>query len=63
MIKPVFQDDVFLEDVFRAKQNTEQLHLWWLGQSGFLIQWQGNHLLFLILSQRNTRVPISRMCG
>jgi L-ascorbate metabolism protein UlaG (beta-lactamase superfamily) len=45
MIKPVLQDDAFLEDVFRAKGNPDQLHLWWLGQSGFLIQWQGHHLL------------------
>ena len=45
MIKPVLQDDAFLEDVFRAKRNPDQLHLWWLGQSGFLIQWQGHHLL------------------
>src|SRR5919109_3216978 len=45
MIKPVLQDDAFLEDVFRAKANPNQLHLWWLGQSGFLIQWQGHHLL------------------
>jgi L-ascorbate metabolism protein UlaG (beta-lactamase superfamily) len=45
MIKPVLQDDAFLEDVSRAKSQPEQLHLWWLGQSGFLIQWQGHHLL------------------
>lgn len=45
MIKPILQDDAFLEDVFRAKQNPDRLHLWWLGQSGFLIQWQGHHLL------------------
>ena len=45
MIKPVLQDDAFLEDVSHAKKNPEQLHLWWLGQSGFLIQWQGRHLL------------------
>jgi L-ascorbate metabolism protein UlaG (beta-lactamase superfamily) len=45
MIKPVLQDDAFLEDVFHAKKNPHQLHLWWLGQSGFLIQWQGHHLL------------------
>ena len=45
MIKPVLQDDTFLEDVARAKKNPDQLHLWWLGQSGFLIQWQGHHLL------------------
>lgn len=45
MIKPVLQDNAFLEDVFRAQKNPEQLHLWWLGQSGYLIQWQGHHLL------------------
>jgi L-ascorbate metabolism protein UlaG (beta-lactamase superfamily) len=45
MIKPILQDDGFLEDVFRARKNPEHLHLWWLGQSGFLIQWQGHHLL------------------
>lgn len=45
MIKPIQQDDAFLEDIARAKGNPDQLHLWWLGQSGFLIQWQGHHLL------------------
>src|SRR6266511_2376081 len=45
MIKPVLQDDAFLVDVSRAKRNSNQLHLWWLGQSGFLIQWAGHHLL------------------
>lgn len=45
MIKPVLQDDAFLDDVVRARQRPDQLHLWWLGQSGFLVQWQGHHLL------------------
>lgn len=45
MIKPVFQDDTFLEDIRRAKNHPDQLHLWWLGQSGFLVQWHGQHLL------------------
>jgi L-ascorbate metabolism protein UlaG (beta-lactamase superfamily) len=45
MIKPVLQDDAFLEDVFHAETIPDQLHLWWLGQSGFLIQWMGHHLL------------------
>src|SRR5689334_7277436 len=45
MIKPILQDDAFLEDVNRARKSPDQLHLWWLGQSGFLIQWQGHHLL------------------
>jgi len=45
VIKPVLQDEAFLEDVSRATGDSERLHLWWLGQSGFLIQWQGHHLL------------------
>lgn len=45
MIKPVLQDDAFLEDVSRARSEPDQLHLWWLGQSGYLIQWQNRHLL------------------
>jgi len=45
MIKPVLQDDAFLDDVAAARNDPENLHLWWLGQSGFLVQWQGRHLL------------------
>jgi L-ascorbate metabolism protein UlaG (beta-lactamase superfamily) len=45
MIKPFLQDDAFLEDVSRVKRDSDQLHLWWLGQSGFLIQWQASDLL------------------
>lgn len=47
MITPALQDESFLDDVKRAQTEApEQLHLWWLGQSGFLVQWQGRHLLF-----------------
>lgn len=46
MIKPVLQDATWLRDVRDARLQPDQLHLWWLGQSGFLIQWQGRHLLF-----------------
>ena len=45
MIKPVLQDDDFLADVTQARNDTEELHLWWLGQSGFLVQWHNHHLL------------------
>jgi len=45
MIRPVLQDDAFLQDVEAAGRDLENLHLWWLGQSGFLVQWQGRHLL------------------
>ncbi len=45
MIRPVLRGDEFLADVANARAVPEQLHLWWLGQSGFLVQWQGRHLL------------------
>ncbi len=43
MIKPLLQDDAFLADVQAADPG--RLHLWWLGQSGFLVKWQSSHLL------------------
>jgi L-ascorbate metabolism protein UlaG (beta-lactamase superfamily) len=68
MIKPVLQDDAFLEDVLRAKQDPDHPHLWWLGQSGFLIQWLGVHLLLdpylsdsLTKKYANTDKPHVRM--
>src|SRR5437016_9870547 len=45
MIKPALQDDAFLADVAAARDDFGHFHLWWLGQSGFLLQWQGRHLL------------------
>jgi len=45
VIKPVLQDDNFLADVMQARNDSEELHLWWLGQSGFLVQWHNHHLL------------------
>ena len=45
MIRPALQDDEFLSDISRAAEDPARLHLWWLGQSGFLVQWQGRHLL------------------
>lgn len=45
MIQPVLSDDAFLADVFAARRLPDAVHIWWLGQSGFLVQWQGHHLL------------------
>ena len=45
MIRPFLQDELFLEDVRQARSHPEQLHLWWLGQSGFLVLGQGRFLL------------------
>jgi L-ascorbate metabolism protein UlaG (beta-lactamase superfamily) len=43
VIKPVLQDEAFLADVRSAP--SDRLNLWWLGQSGYLVQRQGHHLL------------------
>ncbi len=68
MIKPFQADDAFLNDVHQARQQADALHLWWLGQSGFLLQWQGRHLLFdpylsdsLTHKYANTAKPHIRM--
>jgi len=45
MIHPVKTNDSFLADVKQAQTEPERLHVWWLGQSGFLVQWKGEHLL------------------
>ncbi len=45
MIRPVLKDEAFLADVRAAKQDDDNFRLWWLGQSGFLVQWRGSHLL------------------
>ena len=43
---PAFQkDEALLEDI-RSHQGEEGFRLWWLGQSGFLLQTQSEYLLF-----------------
>lgn len=45
MIHPIQMNDDFLADIQQAKADRKRLHVWWLGQSGFLIQCEGEHLL------------------
>jgi L-ascorbate metabolism protein UlaG (beta-lactamase superfamily) len=45
LIAPKFKDDALLQDIKTARSDEKSLHLWWLGQSGFLIQWRARHLL------------------
>jgi L-ascorbate metabolism protein UlaG (beta-lactamase superfamily) len=45
VIKPVLQDAEFLEEVNRTRGEQDALQVWWLGQSGFLLQCNGRHLL------------------
>ena len=43
-IEPFLADDAFLADVEQARDEPG-LHIWWLGQSGFLVQIDGEHLV------------------
>jgi L-ascorbate metabolism protein UlaG (beta-lactamase superfamily) len=68
MIQPVLQDHEFLADVRSANAMDENFRLWWLGQSGFLLQWQGSHILLdpylsdsLTRKYANTDKPHIRM--
>ena len=45
LIKPVLSGDAFLADVNASSRSADEFHLWWLGQAGFLLQWNGHHLL------------------
>ncbi|CAN5621118.1 MBL fold metallo-hydrolase [soil metagenome] len=47
MLKPAFQkDDALLADINTAQNQSDVLNVWWLGQSGFLLQYNGKHVLF-----------------
>ena len=66
MIKPLLQDETFLASVRGA--SPDKLHLWWLGQSGYLVKWQDSHLLIdpylsdsLTLKYAGTEKPHVRM--
>jgi L-ascorbate metabolism protein UlaG (beta-lactamase superfamily) len=47
VIEPLLKDETFLVDVHAAGEaEPDALHLWWLGQSGFLLRHRERHLLF-----------------
>lgn len=45
LITPLLTNERLLDDIHRAGDTEGSFHLWWLGQSGFLVKWQGRHLL------------------
>jgi len=45
IIRPAQSHERLLADIRGAPAERAGFRLWWLGQSGFLIQWQGRHLL------------------
>lgn len=67
-IEPVLRDEALLEDIAAAGMNDSGFRLWWLGQSGFILQWNRRHLLFdpylsdsLTSKYANTPTPHIRM--
>jgi L-ascorbate metabolism protein UlaG (beta-lactamase superfamily) len=45
VIPPVQSHDTLLADIHNSNQRDSNFRLWWLGQSGFLLQWNGIHVL------------------
>ena len=45
MIRPVQSHGTLLADIRASDCRDDGFRLWWLGQSGFLLQWQGLHIL------------------
>ena len=67
-IQPVLKDQAFLDDVAAKNKQDGQVRVWWLGQSGYLVQWNGRHLLIdpylsdsLTRKYANTDKPHIRM--
>ncbi len=46
LIPAYLKDDSLLADIAAAEHCEQTFRLWWLGQSGFLLHWAGQYLLF-----------------
>jgi L-ascorbate metabolism protein UlaG (beta-lactamase superfamily) len=70
VIEPLQRDEAFIADVEAAASDPASLHLWWLGQSGFLLACAGRRVLLdpylsdtLTLKYERTDRPHVRMTG
>jgi L-ascorbate metabolism protein UlaG (beta-lactamase superfamily) len=45
LIKAVKKDDALLQEMEGLANDQKHFHLWWLGQSGYLLQWKGRRVL------------------
>ena len=68
LIKAVKKDEALIEEADRFITDNAHFHLWWLGQSGFLLQWKGKRVLIdpylsdsLTKKYANTDKPHIRM--
>ena len=67
MIKAQRKDKSLLADILQHEASTD-MHIWWLGQSGYLIQYQGKRLLIdpylsdsLTIKYKDTEKPHERI--
>jgi hypothetical protein len=67
-VEPLLRDQALLTDMATANRIDRHFRLWWLGQSGFLLQWNGRHFLLdpylsdsLARKYAATRTPHARM--
>ncbi len=68
MIKPFLQDQALLDSIRSVRPSRNTFDLWWLGQSGFLVHWDGHFLLLdpylsdsLTIKYQDTDKPHIRM--
>jgi len=68
MIEPLLAGGDLLANIAQPASSADSFRMWWLGQSGFLIQWQGGHLLMdpylsdsLAAKYAGTDLPHTRM--
>jgi L-ascorbate metabolism protein UlaG (beta-lactamase superfamily) len=45
LIRAVVKDDAFIAEVEKYDHDEKNFHLWWLGQSGYLLLWKGKRIL------------------
>ncbi len=45
LIKAIRKDDELINEIRSGWDNPDQFELWWLGQSGYLLRWNGRHVL------------------
>ncbi len=68
LIPALQKDETLIQDIESSKNSNVGFRVWWLGQSGFLIQFNAKHLLFdpylsnsLSVKYLNTDKPHTRM--
>jgi L-ascorbate metabolism protein UlaG (beta-lactamase superfamily) len=68
LIPAVIKDEMFIGEVAKYQHDESNFHLWWLGQSGYLLLWKGKRVLIdpylsdsLTKKYANTAKPHVRM--